>query len=53
MSGGTNGNEPNIPKPPSVPIPKPKAAPGRFWSLLVGLSLTAGFTFGAVLAWLP
>jgi hypothetical protein len=23
-SGGTNGNEPNIPKPPTVPIPKPK-----------------------------
>lgn len=24
-NGGTNGNEPNIPKPPSVPIPRPKA----------------------------
>lgn len=43
---GDTGGAGTGPSGPATP------GPGRFWSLLVGLSLTGGFTFGAVLAWL-
>jgi hypothetical protein len=42
---------------PEQPVPTGPGNPSqpsgpKFWSVLVGLALTGGFTFGAVLAWL-